>query len=201
MVDEETPENAMGRAIAGAEERRAIADGDVHNHRYDGTGHPDCPRCLKVGIEHPQPVDGPVDGEVPDLRDAVGDVPERPAGVRGALDRLMDPERASARVRASRRRGVGALLPPLSGTGIEALGEVPAGYKPGGYIVDPAEEAVARAMEARLRVRLYLEELAMFYGDETPDDVIDTVDGSTLGITLRLSDLRTLVGLPNPEED
>lgn len=155
--------------------------------------------------DRPQAGDDPVEN-VPTLADAVGDVPPRPDGVRGSLERLLEPSRQLARVRASRRHGVGALLPPLSETGVMALGDVPEGYRPGGYIRGendwPIErlrevwEADADRREAYERVLEYLVGIVGFYGDEEPPEVVDTVDGSPDAPALLLSDLRLLFEMP-----
>jgi len=96
----------------------------------------------------------------------------------------------------------------------EVLGDVPADYRPGGYRggelftredFPGLWKVIDRGLavhEARERVRAYVEGVAGFYGDEQPDDVIDTGDPYDPNTQLLLSDLRTLVGLDNePMED
>lgn len=135
---------------------------------------------------HAQPVDEPVND------------------ARAALARLTHPDRVRDRIEASRQGGVNALLPPLHPEGAEM--EAPAST--GDQFV--ASDGLARLRaeweadtprrEAAERVIAYLVALDGFYGDEAPDDRIDTADGSPDSPELLLSDLRTLVGIPNPEE-
>lgn len=200
MPDHDDPGSGMGRAIAEAEDRRAVADGHVHSHPYDGVTHDDCPRCQSVGVEHPQAGDKAVESALD--------------GVKGALARLTQPDRVAERVGAARSRGVGALLPPLGPLGVEALGEVPDDYRPGGTRPGTGDrfidgfgmqrlraewDADTPRREAFERVVEYVVAIDAFYGDEEPPEVVDTADGSPESPALLLADLRLLVGLT--EED